>query len=207
MARYKKKVIIVKIPPAARAELEKFLERLSKAIASDTAIMRLTGDTIRIEVYGSKTLGKITMQRVRKLLREYSVREERGARSIPARLIFREAGMAVPLDVLEAVLRASGRDARAEGDRLVTEASLEEVIDSARAVAGALREASTLPATRTAKKLVVAASAIAGVSVMEAVDAGLASGALEEDDEGKLYVPGDWRRAVKSLLEALGGYR
>ncbi len=202
----RRRVLIVKIPEAAKGDVDKFFERLSKAIGAETAIMRVVRDTVRIEFYGSEAMAKEAIARVRRLLREYSVREPtRGYREIHARLLFREAGLAVPLDVVEAVLKGMGRNARVQGSSLVTNASLDEAIGAARAVAEAIREAGTLYATRTAKKAVAAAAALAGRSVMEVVDAGLAGGILEEDDEGRLMVPGDWRVAVKRLVEALAG--
>ena len=202
----RRRVLIVKIPEAALADIDRFFERLSKAIGAETAIMRVSRGAVRIEFFGSEAMAKEAIARVRRLLREYSVREEvRGYREIPARLLYREAGLAVPLDVVEHVLRSMGRDARAGSSSIVTNADLEEVVGVARTVAEAVREAGTLYATRTAKKAVAAAAAITGRRVLEVLDAGLETGVLEEDDEGKLFVRGDWRVAVKRLVEALEG--
>jgi len=198
--RRRKRVIIVKIPPMARADLEKFLERLSKAIMGDVALMRITGDKIRIEVYGGETLAKRTLVKVRSLLREYSTpTPSRGSRIIRARLINREAGAAIPVDVLVEALKVLGWEARLAEDGVETRAPPEEVFALASSIAAALREAATLHATRTAKKLVVALSALTGESVHRVVARALAAGALEEDDEGRLHVAGDWREWVKRL--------
>jgi len=198
--RRRKRVIIVKIPPMARSDLEKFLERLSKAIMSDVAIMRVTGDKIRIEVYGGETLAKRTMVRVRSLLREYSTPSpKRGGRVIRAGLINKEAGVAVPLDVLVEALRVLGWEARQVPEGVETRAPPDEVLALASSIAAALKEAALLHATRTAKKLVVAVAALTGESVPRAVARALAAGALEEDDEGRLHAAGDWREWVKRL--------
>jgi len=200
LARQKKRVIIVKLPPTARRDIDRFLERLSKALIGEIARMKLAGDMLKIEVYGSKTLAKATAARVRRLLREYSApRAPSGDIVYRPQRLFREAGLAIPLDVLVEVLKASGYRASLEDSGLKTNAPEDEVFSAAAAIAQAVKEAATLEATRTAKKLLAALSALRGVSLLQALDEALDAGALEEDDEGKLHVVGDWREWVKRL--------
>ncbi len=206
--RRRKRVFIVKIPPLARADFDKFMERLSKAVAGDPVLMRLQGDKLRIEVYGGEVLARRTVINVRRVIREFTVSRApsgRGARRLPREAINRAAGVAVPLDVLEEVLRIRGFEAEASGDYLVTNADAGEVERAASEVARMLSEAAGLPATRTAKKAIVAAGAASGASLVDVVDAGLSLGVLDEDLEGKLHVVGDWREASKRVARSLLG--
>jgi hypothetical protein len=63
-----------------------------------------------------------------------------------------------------------------------------------------------LEATRTAKKLIAAITAVVpSLTVEDAVRLGVEEGVLFEDDEEyKLRVAGDWREALKILYKRLG---
>lgn len=204
MAR-KKRAFIVKLPPQAVEDFDKFMERLSRAIAGDPVLMKFKDGYLRVEVYGGEVLARRTKEGIKKVLREFRAAPKRGTLRVTRQAIYREAGVAIPLDVLDIVLRLQGYDTRIEGDEVYTNAPEETVYESARLIAEYLREAGSLYATRTAKRLVIAAGALTGASILELIDAGLESGVLEEDDEGKLLVPGDWREAVKKLVKHLAG--
>ncbi len=204
MAR-RKRAFIVKLPPQAMEDFDKFMERLSKAIAGDPVLMKFKDGYLRIEVYGGEVLARRAKEGIKKVLQEFKAEPKRGTLRVTRQSIYREAGVAIPLDVLEIVLRLQGYDTRTEGDEVYTSAPSGTIFDAARLIAEYLREAGNLYATRTAKRLVIAAGALTGASILEIIDAGLESGVLEEDDEGKLLVPGDWREAVKKLVKHLAG--
>ncbi|NOZ31074.1 MAG: DUF2067 domain-containing protein [Crenarchaeota archaeon] len=206
----KKRVFIVKIPPMAKENMEKFLERLSKALAGDPVLIKMKGDQLRVEVYGGEVLAKRTQLGIRKVLDEFTTPRapKKGYTRLGRRAIFREAGVAIPLDVLELVLSHLGYDARVEDDELVTRAPVDVVFTFAQEIARVLGELATLEATRTAKKFFMAVGAVTGANVLEMIDWGFETETLEEDDEGKLYVTVDWREAVKRVLsrQRIGGF-
>lgn len=203
----RKRVFIVKLPPEARANREKFLERLFKAVAGDPVLIRVKGDQVRVEVYGGDVLARQTLLGIRRVLEEFSTPRVPGAGMvrIPRRVVYREAGVAIPLDVLELLLSRYGYETRVEDDEIVTKAPTSLVYSAAREIARMLEEMKTLDATRTAKKFLMAVGAATGAGVLEAIDWGFEHDVLEEDDEGKLYLNLDWREAVKRVLAGKEG--
>jgi len=204
LGRKRKRVIILRLPPEARENPDAFIKYLSKALIGDTILMKLQGDKIRIEIYGSQALAAMTAANLKRLLREYRVkRAPRGGTRISRQALTRYAGVAVPVDVIVEVLKLQGYRAYEEGDDLVTNADPEIVEQVASSLGSALAETQHLYATRTAKKLVLAAMVATGRGQLEVIDAGMSVGVLDEDDEGKLFVRGDWREALKKVARAL----
>ncbi|MCE4601324.1 MAG: DUF2067 domain-containing protein [Desulfurococcales archaeon] len=204
MAR--KRVFIVKLPPLALQDIDKFMERLSKHLIGDPVLIKYKNGALRVEVYGGDVLARKTRIGIKKVLEEFTQREVRGRslRVIPARSIYREAGVAIPLDVLELVLRINGYEARVTEEGLESSAPVDEVFVYAGEIGRLLESLSTLEASRTAKKLFLAVASLTGASPLEIIDAGFNLDVLEEDDEGKLFVRGDWREAVKKVVSELG---
>ncbi len=202
--RRKKRVFIIKIPPMARGDIDKFIERLSKALAGDPVLIRYREGYLRVEVFGGEVLAKRTREGIKRVLGEFKARREVGASRVSRKTLYREAGVAIPLDVLEVVLNVRGYEARIIEDEIVSSAPLDEILASARIIGEYLREAENLYATKTAKKLVLAVESLTGSTHLEVIDKGMETGIIEEDDEGKLYVLGDWREAVKKLVHILG---
>ena len=204
MGRARKAVVTIKIPPLARANLDKFLERLNSVLYGDTVIGEIEGDTIKLQIYGSKVSISLTLRKIRELLREYSTPETpRGGRRVSLRLLARTAGTALPPDVLVEVLKLQGYRARVTEDGyLETDAEWEDLTAVASLLGEAIRRLSHYPASRTAKKLLFAALTLdPSLGPERVVDEGLALGVLWEDDEGKIHVRGDWREALKKLLD------
>ena len=198
----KKRTFSVRIPPLAYAELERFLERVAEAVKSYGASIRVEGDRVVVEVYGQEFMIRESWIKLKKLLAEYS--PQRGKRGYSLRLVAKEVGLAVPGDVLAIVLREEGSRARYEGrDFLETDAQFDHVVDAAARIKRAIEEAKLLASTRTAKKAVVAVAALTGRRVAEVVEAGLASGLLLEDDEGRIVIKRPWTEVVPELKEAV----
>jgi len=204
LGRKRKRVIILRLPPEARQNPDAFIRYLSKALIGDTILMRMQGDKIRIEIYGSEALAAMTAANLKRLLREFRVKR-RGSREtrVSRAALTRAAGVAVPVDVLVEVLRVLGYRGDVEGDDLVTNAEPETIMDLAASLGHAIRETQMLDATRTAKKLVLAGMIAAGLDQLEVIERAMEVGVLDEDDEGKLFVRGDWREALKRLIGAL----
>ena len=142
---------------------------------------------------------------VRRLLEEYKVREARGYRVYSARALHRQAGIAVPLDVVVELLTLEGYRAEEVEEGLKTTASPGEVIDAARRVAEAIKLLEGVYAARTAKKLLAVARAYTLIDLEEIIEACLSLGVLGEEGDGKLVVRGPWRSALKRLITKLEG--
>ncbi len=175
---------------------------MAEAVKSYGASIRVEGDRVLVEVYGQEFMIRESWIRLKKLLAEYS--PPRGRRDYSLRLVSREVGLAIPGDVLAVVLKEEGSRARYEGgDFLETDAGFDHVVDAAARIRRAIEEACLLALTRTAKKAVVAVAALTGRSVAEVVEAGLASGLLAEDDEGRIVIKRPWTEGVPELKEAV----
>ena len=191
-----RRVFRIRIPPAARGELERFLEALYKAIRSYGAVLRIRGDQLVIEVYGDKAMILDSWTRIKELISDYSRAE---SSTYPARLIFKEVGLALPLDVIAEVLLLKGYRATVEGEDLRTDASYDEVVNTALSVKEALENTKLLYAMRTAKKLVVAGSALLEENPHDVVERAIELGLARFDDEGKLELLKPWREALREL--------
>ncbi len=199
----KKRVFIIKLPPLAREDMDKFMERLSSAIAGDTVLMKYKDGYLRVEVYGGEVLARRTKEGIKRVLDEFHAKQSGRGSRVAKKAIDREAGVAIPLDVLELVVRLSGYDVDVRDDEIIIRGPPSIVLSTARIIGEYIRESENLYATRTAKKLVVAIGALTRESIVEIVEAGLNEGILEEDDEGKLHVTCQWREAVKKLVKHL----
>lgn len=201
-SRYKRRSFSVRIPPLARAEMERFLERVAEAVKSYGASIRVEGDKVIVEVYGQEFMIRDSWIRLKKLLSEYS--QPRGERGYSLRLIAREVGLAVPGDVLAVVLREEGsRASYGRGEFIETDAGFDHVLDAAARVKRAIEESKLLNASRTAKKAIITVAALTGSPVSRVVEAGLDSGILSEDEEGKIIIRRPWHEVVRELREAV----
>jgi len=191
-----RRVFKVKIPRAAAADIDRFLERLNRAIHSYGALMRVEGDSVIIEVYGTKSMIRDTWIRIKKLLSEYAEGPQSGFRL--AR-VYRDAGLALPADVISEVLRYYGYKAEADGVNLYTNAPYEDVLEAALKVKDAIISMRELPATRTAKKAVATLSAVWGESPQRVIELLLESGHAVLTEEGKLELIKPWKEVVSQL--------
>ena len=200
MGRGRKAVLTIKIPPLARRDLERFLERLQSSVIGETVIGEMRGDTIKIQIYGSRSTIQRSIARIKQLLREYSTPRAGPGRRYSVRLLSREAGVALPPDVLVEVLRLQGyRASYAEG-QIETDAGEDEVVAAARLLGEAVRRLQAVHATRTAKKVLMAVLALdPSARPGEVAAEALSLGVFEELEDGRLHVPGDWREALKKL--------
>ncbi|BAN89793.1 uncharacterized protein conserved in archaea [Aeropyrum camini SY1 = JCM 12091] len=202
----RRRVVAVNLRLLDIDDYERFLERLSRAIKVDYSSWRREGDKLLIEMVGGESSIRESIVRLKTLLREY----RRGASSgglvaYSLRRVSREAGLAVPPDLLSTVLSAMGYRAEARGGEgvLATDAPWGLVLEVAREVGERLREVAAQPLATSSRKLVVAASILAGSTLDDAVRAAVEAGLLEEDEKGRLLVRGSWRESLKNLLKAL----
>ncbi len=203
--RLVRRLFSARIPPLARADMERFLERVSASVKSHGASIRVEGDRLIVEVYGTPSTVRRSWASVKRVLSEYAQPAAASGAAYTLQFISREVGVAVPGDVLAAVLRLAGYRAEYRDGRIETDAPLEQVLEAASRVREALEESRALQATRTAKKAVVAASSAAGRGVGEVLEAGLRSGLLGEDESGKIVLKRPWLEVLPELVKAVEG--
>jgi len=194
--KYYRRVFKIRIPEHAKYDIEKFLERISKSIYSYGASIRLEGDSITIEIYGEKSMIRDSWIKLKALLSEY----HKLSKMYPSKLLYKDVGLAIPLDVLAEILKLEGYKSEASREGLLSEAPYEEVIARAEAMKSSLEEAKDLYATRTAKKLLVGASALTGIPVSRVVEISLQSGLVDFDEDGKLILLKPWKEALRELV-------
>jgi hypothetical protein len=196
--RRKRHIIRVKIPPLARYEFDKFLEKINKAIYNETAIIRLTGDTLQVYIYGGSLGAEKSLKEIRKIVKEYSTGGRKSSPKISIKSLSREAGVALPGDVLIEIIKAQGYHAEISGENLETNAPLDTVYGIASLLGDAIKSAKNLYATRTAKKFVFALLTLyPGSSLQKLLDVAEDLRLVSYNSDGKLYVIGDWREAIK----------
>ena len=166
--------------------------------------MSMQGDTIRIQVYGGETQIRDTLIALKRLLNEYKVEKRRGKASIRREALYRHAGLAVPLDVLDYAAKRLGIEATVEGDEAtVREDQLDALLDLAVRLANMLNETRGFPLTTSGRKALVAASLVTGLEPLKLVEAAEDEGILVEDERGRLTAAGSWRTAADRLIKLL----
>jgi len=198
--RYFKRIFSIKIPKEAWADLEKFLERVSEAIHSYGASLRVDGDNLIVEVYGEKSMILDSWLRVKKVVADYA---KLGSKSYPSRLIYRDIGLAIPLDVLAEILMLDGYKASIENENLLTNAQYDTVLSYAQSIRDALEASKLIYATRTAKKLIIAASAYSTLDPRRVAERALDTGLIIMNDDGKLELIKPWKEALRELVRVL----
>lgn len=189
-----KRRIMIRFPPPDVESRERFLERLFSQIKTPFSRVEIEDDRIMIELAGDGASIRETIIRIKRLQEEYRVSvKARGLRVYNARRIHREAGLAIPMDVLAEVLRRNGWRARESEEGIETDAPFDEVVSAAKLVAEAVGEMQHLDAARGAKKALATAMAVTGAPLQDAINAGLEAGVLVERSEGGLEARVPWR--------------
>ncbi len=199
-----RKTVSINLSKLAVKDPDKLIEYLSRALKTSFVRLEIRGSRLIIELAGDSASIRTSMIRLKKLLSELKVVERKGVYVYPPNLIYKEAGMAVPLDVVAEVLKAYGYKASYTSEGLETNAPLEEAVNAASAVAGALESMKAYPLTTSARKAVAAVSAITSLAPSDVISAGLSSGVLVEERE-RLSIKGSWRDAYKRLMESIEG--
>ncbi len=198
----KRKLITVRVPPLP---LEKVYEKLSSAVRSGYAEIRVEGGKAFIEVVGTAAQIKDTWAQLKKSLTElwelYEL-QSRGSASIAA--IVREAGRTFPPEALAAALELRGYRARLSEDksRIETDAPAELVVELARGIAEVIDSLRFRVRGTAAKRLVAAVSVGLGVDPETVLEYGLKMRVFEEAEDG-IRLREEWRRALRKLAVML----
>ena len=192
-----KRVIYIKIPEEEKGDPGKFIEKLSKALRTQEAVLKLEDDRIRIEVYGSKARIRDTITNIKKLLSEYRIAG--GEYSFTPTLIFKRVGTAIPLDVLAFLLKLEGWSAEYKNRVLSTNASLSDVIAIGILLREAMSKISHLNVSGAVKKAVAAASIEVGRSPEYLLSLAIDKNLIVEYG-GKLVPKTSWIELAKTLI-------
>jgi hypothetical protein len=191
-----RRVFKVKIPPSAYSDLDRFLERVSGALHSYGAVIRIEDDTLIIEVYGGRSMIRDSWIRIKRILSEY-LTPPKGGYSL--KRIYRDVGLALPPDTLVEAVKSQGYRASIDGEFIHTNAPYEDVLEAAYSIKRALEDVKSLPATRTAKKLLITLSAIWGQPASRIAELLLSRGYARLTEEGKLELIKPWKELLREL--------
>ncbi len=195
-----KRVIYVKVPPEEKGNLDRFLEKLSKALRTQDAILRIEGDRVRIEVHGGKARIRDTIIHIKRLISEYKVTGSTKYSYKPG-LIFKRVGSAIPLDALALLLNLEGWEAEYREGTLLTNAKLEDVVTMGILLKDSMDKVSFLSISTSVKKALAVAMIETGRSGQELIER-----ALDEDlifEHGKRLVPRtSWIDLAKTLISS-----
>ncbi len=204
----KTRVFTIAIPPGT--DIEKLYDRVAKAMKTGYGEAWVEKGRLYVRLTGTDYELRTAWARIKEAVSElwslYSL-EARGETSIEG--IVREIRATFPPDALVEALRLQGYRAELGGEgpgkTLSTNAPAEKVLETAKRVAEAVEEVRFRVRGSNAKKLVAAAAAGLGRSVEEVIEYGLRLGVLGVDEEERVYLREEWRRALKKLALVLGG--
>ncbi len=192
-----KRIIVVRPPPGV--DVERFLDRLSKAITASSAVYKIHGGSIRIVLHGTDTQLRETIRRVKQLIEEYSEGRRGRLRRYQWRRIYSDAGGAVPLDAVAQALRMEGYQANTVEGGIETDAPYEEVASVAQQVWNTVSALAGTGASRSVKKAIAAVVAAGGGDPLELLEEAIRLG-LARDEDGHVIPSGDWRWISETLL-------
>ena len=204
MARLSQRTYTINIPPGI--EVEKLYDRLNEAIRVTQAELRIEKGRLFITLWGTEAQIKETWFRVKQVIGElwelYRLRRS-GEASVDA--IVKEAGRTFPPEALVEALRIRGYSAEYDSDThtVRTNAPADTVIAFARRIAEVIDEL-RFRVSGTAIKRVIAAVAVGlEVPVDMVIEFGLKMRVFEENEEGKVVLKEEWRRAIRKLTVML----
>jgi len=198
---YKTVTKVYKVPPQARGDLQSFLDRLSRNIKTPIASISVRGDTIRVELSGTLSQIRETMDALRKLFEEYKVKVERKARVITFHDIESMAGVGVPVDVLEELLKLKGYPARRRAKKSIETTAPKEVVEEAvRKLVEAYKSVRHDKISKRAMKMVIVASAYLELNPPQVIEEALKAKILSKDPNGRIRIEYAWRGALRELV-------
>jgi hypothetical protein len=202
---YKTVVRIYRIPPQVRGDLQSFLEALTRRIKTPVASITVKGDTIRIEMSGPRDQVFKSLAALRAFFGEYKVDVGKRAWVFTFDKIESIAGIGIPVDTLEELLRLRGYPARRRTKRsksVETTAPREVVVEEIKRLAEAYSKVRGERMSEGAMKLVVVASAYLGVDPQSVIRKALEIGVVVRESDGKLRVDYAWRGALREVIRA-----
>ncbi len=194
-----RRVVRIRIPPAARGEVDRFIERLHKAVIVDSAVYKIESGGVTINMYGPSSQIRESIRRIKALLDEYSETSRRGLKTFKRSRINRDAGGAIPMDALSQALRLMGYKALEREDGVETNADYNTVAAVAAGIRGSISGLAPTGASRTVKKAVAVVAAVTGADPGEVLEEAIRMGLARVEDD-RILPAMDWRVMSETLL-------
>ena len=201
----KRKLYVVSVPSSI--PVDKIYEKISSAIRSSYAEVRIQSGRAYIELVGTTSQIKESWSKIREVVRElWELQNLLEGRETSIEAIVKEAGRTFPPEALVYALKLRGYEARLGGekDKLLTNAPAEEVIALARQIAEIIDSIRFIVKGAAARRLIAAVSAGLNVPAERVIEYSVKAKILEETEEG-LRLREEWRRAVRKLAVLLKG--
>ncbi len=208
MVRYTyQRTYTINIPP--NIPIDKLYERIGDAIKALQAEVRVEGRRLFITLWGTEAQVKDTWMRIRQVVSElweiYNL-ERRGEASIDA--IVKEAGRTFPPEALVEALKLKGYDTSYDKENGIirTKAPPSLVVSSARRIAEVIDELRFQVAGTAIKRVIAAVAVGLDVSVDRVIEFGLKMRVFERNEDGKVILVEEWRKAIRKLAVMLRPY-
>lgn len=187
--------VVIRAPPET-SDLETLINKIAEKAPASVISASLVNGKLVLEFQGSMRSSKEIVKAVKEVLGSQRPRAYRDTISADELKSF---GFRGPFDVLAFVLRKLGHDSEWEPPELRTDAPRDLVKEVSQRLAKANSQLSGLRLSESARKAVMASSALLGKGVMETIDAGLRKGVLVKDKNDKISSLTGWREAVDLL--------
>jgi len=201
----KRKLYVVNVPSSI--PIDKIYEKISSAVRSSYAEVRIQHGKAYIELVGTASQIKESWSRIREVVRElWELQNLLEGRETSIEAIAKEAGRTFPPEALAYALKLRGYESRLseEKDKLLTNAPAEEVIALARQIAETIDSIRFMVKGTAARRLIAAVSVGLNVPAERVIEYSVKAKILEETEDG-LRLREEWRRAVRKLAVLLKG--
>lgn len=174
-----------------------------KAPAVESMNISIEPYGLRIEMYGYKSDIRNAWIYIRRIVSAYksAVIEKKGVREISIDFLVEKIGRTFPPRLLEFIMKKKGYTARIEGDKIITEANIEDITDIIKKMIEILDEIRFEIRGTACKYFIVASSVLSGKDHHAIIELGLANKILGRDRDGKIVLKKEWRSAVDQILK------
>ncbi len=191
--------LVIKIPPEALRDLDRFIQRVSTALKVPEASFRLGKEgVLRVEVKGSRAEVREALARLKSVISEFTVVHEKASNIYSVKWITNIAGGTISLDVLVEALKAKGYTAYVNEERLETSASKEVVSHLASLIREAYEYMKEPLYSRAFRKAIALAHTLTEKPVSEIIAMAEQRGYAIRKGE-KIFVKGSWKSVARDL--------
>ena len=176
-----------------------------KAPVVESMNITIESSGLRIDMYGYKSDVRNAWIYIKRLVSAYksAIVEKRGLREISINFLVEKVGRTFPPRLLEFVVKKKGHKARIEGDRIITDADLDEIIDMIKKIIEVLDEIRFSVRGTACKYFIVASALLANKSYQAIIEEGLRVHILDKDEDGRIILKKEWCSAVDQILKVL----
>ncbi|OYT61293.1 MAG: hypothetical protein B6U69_03835 [Thermofilum sp. ex4484_15] len=185
------------------------LQDVQRKIRTVTLTMRTKLDEVRITFTGDPITVQEAVREARRVISEIKYegrRDSKGFYSIPLTSLARaNLEVAIPIALLVKLLEIKGYEAYIKGEHIKSKAPSRTVIENARALSKAYKEAMSFPLTSSARRLIALYSTLSCKRVNEVVNELLREGFLDKRKDGSITLTKNFNTVLEILKERLKG--